>query len=123
MPVIVPSRPSSGARVISVPRIHCSCSAALQLVGGAELHRPEQRAVGVEQAVVDGAEERVAGVRRQLQRPVEFAGGDGVEALLQGLGPRPPAQAPPPQGALEDDGERRQQGEEDRPHDRAALKK
>ena len=60
MPVTVPRRPRSGARVMRVPEDPLEAFAAFEFSGGAELHGAQEGGVGVEEAVVDGAEEGVA---------------------------------------------------------------
>ena len=70
---------------------------------------------------VDRLEKRVVGVIGELKGFFEISGGDGVEALLGGLGASATPEDPPPEGAFEDDGEGGEKGQDNRPHDGAAF--
>ena len=75
--------------------------------------------MGVFQAVPHRPQIGIGGVGGQIRGGVEIAGADRFETLVQCVGTGLAFELPPPERPLEDHDERRDQTEQDRPHDRA----
>ena len=93
----------------------------IQFVGGSQLHRAEQGAVRVRDAVVDDLLKRIARIGAEFVRSGEAAFGQRIEALVQRGTAAAASELPPPQRTLDDHDERGERAEQDRPHDGAAL--
>src|SRR5436305_55863 len=75
----------------------------------------------VQQPFPDRVEKRIIGTRGESKGLIEISRRNGIETFLQSCGVCPPPEVVPPDDPFGDHRERREQGRQNRPHDRPAL--